>query len=355
MDSIQAPQPLYLSTGDYGHAPANSFTSGDTYAMLSTADHEDDALSLSERHTPESRNIEPSRTPSPTPSETQELNEPFGGVNWKRFKHPGKREWIEIVVFIISIALSVLMIVYNGPILEALLPAALWVKDATAGWLIPIGIMILQSFPPLFGQEIIHTLCGFTYGAWVGFGIVAAGTIIGESLITVKYLCKSYGEKIQKKSITIAAFCNVVQQGGFKIILLTRFSVIPPHLSTAVFAFCRVSYFQFLLAAVLAMPKQFSGVYLGYAMLETAEHKDSAKTDSIITYVSLAVTIIVTIPTMRYLSKAVGAEKEKVVYARRKERQAIALPKDYSSEYYSGSRESMERILPPNANASHIV
>ena len=43
--------------------------------------------------------------------------------------------------------------------------------------------MIVLSFPPLFGHELVALLRGEFWGAWIGFGIVAAGAIIGE-LIT---------------------------------------------------------------------------------------------------------------------------------------------------------------------------
>jgi hypothetical protein len=56
------------------------------------------------------------------------------------------------------------------------------VRDLPAGWLIPVVIMIILSFPPLFGQEIIALLCGVVYGLWIGFAIVAAGTFIGEGM-----------------------------------------------------------------------------------------------------------------------------------------------------------------------------
>jgi uncharacterized membrane protein YdjX (TVP38/TMEM64 family) len=55
------------------------------------------------------------------------------------------------------------------------------VRDLPAGWLIPIAILIVISFPPLFGHEIIALLCGVVYGLWIGFAVVAAGTFIGES------------------------------------------------------------------------------------------------------------------------------------------------------------------------------
>lgn len=57
------------------------------------------------------------------------------------------------------------------------------VRDVPGGFLIPILIMIIISFPPLFGHEIVGVLCGIVYGLWVGFGIVAAGTFFGEGRV----------------------------------------------------------------------------------------------------------------------------------------------------------------------------
>ncbi|KAG5335019.1 hypothetical protein C0989_002478 [Termitomyces sp. Mn162] len=48
------------------------------------------------------------------------------------------------------------------------------------GWLIPIAVLFVISFPPLFGHEIVAILCGLVWGMWIGFAIVAAGTFIGE-------------------------------------------------------------------------------------------------------------------------------------------------------------------------------
>jgi uncharacterized membrane protein YdjX (TVP38/TMEM64 family) len=48
------------------------------------------------------------------------------------------------------------------------------------GWIIPIAILFVISFPPLFGHEIVAVLCGLVWGLWIGFGIVAAGTLLGE-------------------------------------------------------------------------------------------------------------------------------------------------------------------------------
>jgi hypothetical protein len=72
---------------------------------------------------------------------------------------------------------------------QKLRPFSEKVRDLPAGWLIPIAILFVISFPPLFGHEIIALLCGVVYGLWIGFAIVAAGTFIGESKLCPKHSC----------------------------------------------------------------------------------------------------------------------------------------------------------------------
>tara|TARA_R110002060_G_scaffold48033_6_gene59007 strand:- start:279 stop:494 length:216 start_codon:yes stop_codon:yes gene_type:complete len=56
------------------------------------------------------------------------------------------------------------------------------IKDVPGGFIIPVIILIVISFPPLFGHEIVGILVGAVWGLWIGFAIVAAGTFIGESM-----------------------------------------------------------------------------------------------------------------------------------------------------------------------------
>ncbi len=44
-------------------------------------------------------------------------------------------------------------------------------------------LRLIDPFYQLFGHELVALFCGDVWGVWIGFGIVVAGTIIGE-LIT---------------------------------------------------------------------------------------------------------------------------------------------------------------------------
>lgn len=77
---------------------------------------------------------------------------------------------------------------------QMLRPFAEKFRDLPAGWLIPIAILFVISFPPLFGHELVALLCGIVWGLWIGFAIVAAGTFLGESKSTPRILffcCRS--------------------------------------------------------------------------------------------------------------------------------------------------------------------
>lgn len=68
----------------------------------------------------------------------------------------------------------------TDPCPQYLTPFSQKVRDLPAGWLIPVVILIVISFPPLFGHELVALLCGVIYGLWEGFLVVAAGTFLGE-------------------------------------------------------------------------------------------------------------------------------------------------------------------------------
>lgn len=178
---------------------------------------------------------------------------------------------------------------------QKLRPFSEKVRDLPAGWLIPIAILVIISFPPLFGHEIIALLCGVVYGLWIGFAIVAAGTFIGESktplstsnldmmlkiALTVgtwfafKHLFRRKAIKLERTNLNYGAMARLTRDGGFFIVLVIRLSAIPAHFSTAVFSTCDVKFWYFVVATLLSLPKQIFLVYLGVLLVQ--DSNDSA-------------------------------------------------------------------------------
>lgn len=178
---------------------------------------------------------------------------------------------------------------------QKLRPFSEKVRDLPAGWLIPIVILVIISFPPLFGHEIIALLCGVVYGLWIGFAIVAAGTFIGESKTSLltsnfnmmlklattvgtwfafKHLFRSKAIKLERTNLNYGAMARLTRDGGFFIVLIIRLSAIPAHFSTAVFSTCDVKFWHFVVATLLSLPKQIFLVYLGVLLVQ--DSNDSA-------------------------------------------------------------------------------
>ncbi|KAJ7675451.1 hypothetical protein B0H17DRAFT_987853 [Mycena rosella] len=246
------------------------------------------------------------RTPSPTPSEKGEK---------KRTLRERMRIYAVLAIIIVVIAL---VETYHEQIINALQPATNWLHDAPAGWLIPIVILIALSFPPLFGHEIVAMLCGVAWGLGPGFGIVAAGTLLGEicTFFTFKIFCHARGEKMELTNIGYGSLSHVVREGGLLIAIVIRYSAMPPHFSTAVFATCGMPFWVFLTAAILSLPKQLIVVYIGVAL------KSNDSTSKKVQRIVLAVSIVITVLIMGYVRRLMTQARPAVVYARRKARQA---------------------------------
>lgn len=88
--------------------------------------------------------------------------------------------------------------------------------DLPVSWLIPVAILIVISFPPLGGQELIIMVVGLIWGVWWGFAIVNAGTFIGEVLCFwgFKYLFTRKAAEIEQKSIFYACIARLMRDGG---------------------------------------------------------------------------------------------------------------------------------------------
>ncbi|KAJ6588986.1 hypothetical protein B0H19DRAFT_1102359 [Mycena capillaripes] len=268
------------------------------------------------------RNI--SRTPSPTPSEAKALNEPLFSLkqltNWRYFI---RKEWtVYYIIGIVVGVLTALISIYHHQIVKYLTPVTKFLHEQKFGYLVPIGILFVISFPPLFGHEIVAVLCGVVWGLWIGFGIVCAGTFLGEvgNFYAFKYCCRARGEKMERTQISYSCLAHCVRTGGFKIALIARFSAIPGHFTTAVFSTCGMNIFVFSIAAILSLPKQFITVYLG-VILEQSDDGTASTQSKIISDSVLAATFLVTLLAMWYIFHQMSLAKPLVIYERRKARQ----------------------------------
>ncbi|KAI0128451.1 snare associated Golgi protein-domain-containing protein [Xylariales sp. AK1849] len=211
-------------------------------------------------------------------------------VNWKKiFLTPKYIPWH--ILWIAIAILTVIITIKHDQVVDVLRPFSEKVRDIPAGWLIPIAILIVISFPPLFGHEVIGLLCGVVYGLWIGFAIVAAGTFLGEvgTWFAFKKALRSRAIKLERTNLNYGALARLTREGGFWIVFIIRFSVVPSHFSTAVFSTCDVKFWYFAVATFLTLPKQIFIVYLG--VLLVAQNQDNT-VETVVLCITFAITVV---------------------------------------------------------------
>ncbi|KAI0327058.1 hypothetical protein GY45DRAFT_1226211, partial [Cubamyces sp. BRFM 1775] len=269
------------------------------------------------------REVRTPRTPSPTPSEARVLNNKTricGDwrrlLDWKRYA-TRRGIWTIAVAFVVGILL-ILFLAYQRRIVNWMRPFVRWMHDTPGGWVIPIAIMFVISFPPLFGHEIVAILCGDVWGVGIGFGIVAAGTVLGElgNFYAFRWCCTARGKKLERDRLTYALYAQVTREGGLVVPTVMRLSFIPGHFLTAIFSTCGMNVWVFLVAAILSLPKQLATVYIGAAQSNDGNTPTTGGIKAVVVLATVAMTYL----AMRYINRKVDDVKERVVYARRKAR-----------------------------------
>ncbi|KAJ7912539.1 hypothetical protein B0H13DRAFT_2007142 [Mycena leptocephala] len=184
---------------------------------------------------------------------------------------------------LIVVAVIVVIEAFHDQIVNGLKPITRW----------------LHGFQ-LFGYEVVAMLCGLVWGL---SGLWNPSTLLGEIITYFKYCCGARGKRLELTNIQYGSLAHIVREGGLVIPIIIRYSSFPVHFTTAVFSTCGMSFWVFLVAAVVSLPKQLVLVYVGVA-LASDESKSKTIQRSVI-----GVTILVT-------------ARPAVVYARRKSRQA---------------------------------
>ncbi|KAG0151768.1 hypothetical protein CROQUDRAFT_650807 [Cronartium quercuum f. sp. fusiforme G11] len=265
-----------------------------------------------------------------------------------------RKDWIKYYIILILLLIAVAIVtIFHHQIIVALKPFAddlrdLKVSGFEIGWIIPIAILFVISFPPLFGHEIIIILCGLVWGLWIGFAIVSVGTFLGEvaNYWTFKYACTNRAKKLERKDLNYACMCIVVREGGFWIAFLARLSAIPGHLVTPVFATTGMSLWIFSTATLLSMPKQLAGVYLGTLFNVEADTKPTSS--KVVEYVVLTISFLVTLAAALYIYKKMA--KSRPIVQARWATDAVPVGEHHIEPYYGPGPPHGN--LTPSANSS---
>ncbi|WAR59650.1 hypothetical protein PtB15_11B290 [Puccinia triticina] len=154
---------------------------------------------------------------------------------------------------------------FHTKVALGLKPYQAQIKRASWSWIIPTVLLIIVSFPPLFGHELIILVAGMIWGLWVGFAIACAGTFLGEILTyhAFKHLISGRSARAEAGSVTYASLAKLMREGGLGMVILVRASAMPGHVCTAMQATIGIGLWVFTVACIVTLPKQFALVYVG--------------------------------------------------------------------------------------------
>lgn len=202
-------------------------------------------------------------------AETMPIEPNYQPINWKRVFFTPKYIPVWIIMILVGVLTAVITLKHDQ-VVDALRPFAEKVRNIPAGWLIFVAVLFVISFPPLFGHELVALLAGVVYGLWIGFAVVAAGTFIGEigTWFAFKKAFRRKALKMEMTNLTYGSMARLCREGGFWIVLVIRLSIIPSHMSTAVFSTCDVKFWRFAISTFLTLPKQLILVYLGVLLVQ---------------------------------------------------------------------------------------
>jgi len=266
------------------------------------------------------------RTPSPTPEEAKLLSL-RGFTDWqeaKKWRWWFRWEMIKTYLVVgFVVAAVVLSTVYEKPLVKTLQPFGRTLHNWSVGWLIPIGVLIILSFPPLFGSEVVQLLCGLIWGPYYGLALTIIGTFTGELILFLvyKHVCFKRSQRVEKENIEYACFAHAVREGGWFMATAARWSLLPTHFATAIFSVCGMTLWTFIVSYILSAPQLIVNVYSGYVM-KLDESKHPVEIADILMYVLLAITSIATGLAAWYIANQTNRAKRPVIYARQKQRQA---------------------------------
>ncbi|KAM0750900.1 hypothetical protein T439DRAFT_380741 [Meredithblackwellia eburnea MCA 4105] len=176
------------------------------------------------------------------------------------------RHWWKWVVFLTGIAAVICLAVFRPRILRLFEPHRVAVEATPGSWAVAIAVLIVLSFPPLFGHEVVNLIIGLIWGVRIGVAVSAVGTVVGELLCfcVFKYVTTSYAERYEHSKVWYGCLAKMMREGSIGILLLIRFSLVPGHVVTAIMSTTGVPLWKYTIAILLSLPKQWVVVYLGY-------------------------------------------------------------------------------------------
>ena len=140
------------------------------------------------------------------------------------------------------------------------------------GWLVMLGLQILQVFIALIPGEIVESAAGYAFGPWLGTAICYLGIGMASTLIFT--LTRRYGVKlvevfVSREKINELRFLNTEQKRNTLIFLLFFIPGTPKDLLTYFVGLTDIRLRTFLLLSMVArIPSVITSTFGGHLLGE---------------------------------------------------------------------------------------
>lgn len=174
------------------------------------------------------------------------------------------------------LAVEIAFIIYHQAVFELVVSFAESWRELRGGSAIMFGLIVLVSFPPLFGYSLLSSMCGIMYGLW-GWPLLASATILGSliSFLFCRFIFQDYAQRLARSNERFTALTRTIQNDGFTLLWMIRLCPLPYSLSNGALAsISSISPLKFALATAVVSPKLFLHIFVGDRLAHLTSETD---------------------------------------------------------------------------------
>ena len=220
----------------------------------------------------------------------------------------GLKKSVVLVALVILLAAGFRLLPVNACITQLLG----WTRTLGVWGPIVVGVFYIPACVLMFPGAVIGLGAGLLFGVVTGTITVSLGSTLGAcaAFLVGRTIARDWVSRKVRGNARFAAVSDAVAREGFKIVFLTRLSpVFPFNLLNYAYGLTTVPFWKYALASWIGMlPGTILYVYIGSTMGSLADlaagNVDGGTAQTVLKWVGLAVTILVTVLITRIARNA---------------------------------------------------
>ncbi len=220
----------------------------------------------------------------------------------------GLRRVLLLAVIVVGLAVGLAFL----PVEEYLTRVLEWARGLGPWGPVIVGALYVPACVLMLPGMIISLGAGFLFGVVAGTIAVSLGSTLGAcaAFLVGRTVAREWVSRKVRDNARFAAVSDAVTREGFKIVVLTRLSpVFPFNLLNYAYGLTEVPFWKYALASWLGMlPGTVLYVYVGSTIGSLAElaagDVEGGTAETVLKWVGLAVTVIVTVLITRIARQA---------------------------------------------------